>query len=291
MKTIYKVITATVLTAVVLSFQNCAVVRPGQIGFRQRLGKLKDKPLTEGMKFVNPFTTRIIKLSTAIRDYSLTLPLPSKEGLEISADVTLLYHIKRDSAYSIYVRIGREYEKRIVITNFNAIAREVCVRFYARDLITQKDSLEISIAKKLSPILNSYGITVDQIIIRDIDLPDEIVQAIKRKVTAEQTALQVAVDIDTKRKEFEFDLEKQKAQEDFNIEKQKKEAERTLIEAEATKAANDSINQSLSDRILKLRSIEATKEMFQSPNAKLIITDGRSPITIHAEGGETMGTK
>jgi prohibitin 1 len=288
MKNTYKLFTVIILTTALLSLQNCSVVRPGQVGFRQKLGRIKDRPLAEGIKFINPFTTRIVKMSTRIKDYSATLPLPSKEGLEISADVTLLYHVKPDDAYEVYLNVGKDYEKRIVITNFNAIAREVCVRFYARDLISQKDSLETAIARKLTPILTSYGITVDQIIVRDIDLPDEIVQAIKNKVTAEQTAQQALIDIESRKKEFEFDIEKQRTQEDFNIEKQKKEAQITLIQAEASRKANDSLNYSLTDRILKLKSIEATQAMLQSPNAKLIITDGKSPITIHADN---IGTK
>jgi prohibitin 1 len=284
----YKVLTAITFTLIIISIENCSVVRPGQVGFRQKLGKMKDKPLAEGIKFRNPFTTRIVKMSTRIKDYSSTLHLPTKEGLEIFADVTLLYQVKAEDAFDVYVNVGKDYERRIVIPNFNAIAREVCVKFYTRDLISQKDSLETAISKKLTPILSSYGITVGQVIIRDIDLPEEIVQAIKSKVTAEQTAQQVLIDIESRKKEFEFDLEKQKEQEDFNIEKQKEEAEITLIEAQATKKANDSINYSLSDRILKLKSIEATKAMLMSPNAKIIITDGKSPITVHTED---MGTK
>jgi prohibitin 1 len=288
MKKSYNVFSVMLVIAFMLSLQNCSIVRPGQVGFRQRLGVMRDKPLTAGIKMINPFTTRIVKMNTRIKEYSATLPLPSKEGFEISADITLLYQVKPDDAYDVYVNIGKDYEKRIVITNFNAIAREVCVRFYAKELIPLKDSLEVAISKKLTPILSSYGITVDQIIVRDIDLPNEITQAIKNKVTAEQTAEQTEIDIERRKKEFEFDLEKQKKQEEFNIEKQKKEAEIILIQAIANRKANDSINLSLTDRILKLKSIEATSEMLRSPNTKLIITDGKSPVTIHAEN---MGTQ
>lgn len=273
----------------IVAMEQCSVVRPGLVGFKQRLGKLDEKPIAQGRKFINPFTTRIVKINTRISDYSATLHLPSKEGLEINADVTLLYHVKPDDAFDVYTKIGTDYEKRIVITNFNAIAREVCVRFYAQELITQKDSLEQGINKKLIPILASYGITPDQVIVRDIDLPDEILQAIRNKVTAEQTALQTAVDIEKQKKEFEFDLEKQREQAEFSVEKQKKEAERMLIEAQATKRANDSLNQSLTDRILKLKSIEATRDALHSNNAKLIITDGKSPVSVYSDG--IMGTK
>ena len=283
MKTIYKQGPAFAVIAIILLFQSCSVVRPGEVGFRQRLGKIRDKPLPVGIEFLNPFTTRIVKMNTRIKDYSATLPLPSKEGMEISADITLLYHIKPDDAYSVYEKIGKDYERRIVITNFNAIAREVCVRFYARDLMAQRDSLEDAITQKLVPTLLSYGITVDQVIVRDIDLPNEIMDAIKNKVTAEAAAQQTQVDIDRQKKQFDFELQKQKEQEDFDVEKQKRESERTLIEAGATKRANDSINASLTDRILKLKSIEATKEMYNSPNSKLIITDGKSPVTIYSD--------
>jgi regulator of protease activity HflC (stomatin/prohibitin superfamily) len=288
MKKSYNVFSLILVSAVMLSLENCSIVRPGQVGFRQRLGVMRDRPLTAGIKIINPFTTRIVKMNTRIKEYSATLPLPTKEGFEITAAITLLYQVKPDDAYDVYVTIGKDFEKRIIITNFNAIAREVCVKFYAKELIPQKDSLEVAISRKLTPLLMSYGITVDQIIVRDIELPNEITQAIKNRITAEQTTEQAEIDIERRKKEFEFDLEKQKKQEDFNIEKQKQEAEITLIQAIATRKANDSINLSLTDRILKLKSIEATSKMLQAPNTKLIITDGKSPVTIHADN---MGTK
>ncbi|HSY77604.1 MAG TPA: prohibitin family protein [Bacteroidia bacterium] len=290
MKNTYKTLTAAALTATIFSLQDCNIVRPGQVGFRQQFGRLSEKPMGEGLKFVIPFTSRIVKINTRIQEYSATLPsLPSKEGMEISASATLLYHIKPEDAYNVYVKVGKDYEKRVVIPNFNALAREVCVKFYARDLISQKDSLEVQIERKLKPILTSFGITVDQIIIRDIDLPDEIVDAIKNKVTAEQSFQQDSIDIEKQRKEFAFDIEKQREQEDLNIENEKKEAEITLIQAEATKKANDSINSSLTDRILRLKAIDANKEMMQSQNTKLIITDGKSPISIRTDNA--IGTQ
>ena len=285
---------ALAIALVVSMLQSCTIVRPGEVGFKQSLGKLKTKPLTEGLKLHGLFTAKIIKMNTRITDYSSTLHLPSKDGLEIAAEVTLLYHIKPESARDVYIKVGRDYEKKLVVVNFNAIAREVFVKFYARDLIAQKDSLEQDLSSHLTAILPSYGITIDQIIVRDITLPMEIVQAIKNKVTAEQTALQSAIDIERQRKELAFSLEKQKKEfdleiekqrtaADFSIDKQKKEAERTLIEAEAIKKANDIISQSLTDKILKLKSIDITKGLLTSPNAKLIITDGKTAVGIHPD--------
>ena len=83
-------------------------------------------------------------------------------------------------------------------------------------------------------------------------------QAIADKVTAEQAVLQM----------------------EFVIEKQKKEAERVVIQAEATKKAQDIINSSLTEKQLQYNQIEMLRSLTSSPNSKIIITDGKSQVFV-----------
>jgi regulator of protease activity HflC (stomatin/prohibitin superfamily) len=141
--------------------------------------------------------------------------------------------------------------------------------------------------------------------IKDIDLPDEVLEIIKNKVKTEQTSKQFAVDMEIKTKQLEFDLDKQRKEAAFNIEKQKteqdasiekqrkdldfaierqkKEAERLLIEAEAQKKAQTLQNETITDKTIQLKEIEAQKEWAHSENTKLIITDGKTPV--YMKGG------
>ena len=138
--------------------------------------------------------------------------------------------------------------------------------------------------------------------IHDIDVPQEIDNAIEKKVLSEQLIKQQEVDILTQqksttasierqRKEMEFAFEKQtrekqteiaqeRLQIDFSIEKQKKEAERSIIEAQAAKKTQDLANSTITPMLIKYKSIDVMKALADSPNEKIIITDGKTPLTM-----------
>ncbi len=85
--------------------------------------------------------------------------------------------------------------------------------------------------------------------VRDVTLPTTIKNAIEKKLKQEQEFL-----------EYEF-----------TIQKAEKEAERQRIDAEGKATANKILNASLSDKILKEKGIQATLELANSPNAKVVV--------------------
>jgi regulator of protease activity HflC (stomatin/prohibitin superfamily) len=87
------------------------------------------------------------------------------------------------------------------------------------------------------------------LLIRSINLPNEIRKAIETKLTQEQEALA-----------YKFKLEKETA-----------EAERKRIAAEGEARANKIINSSLTPELLKMRGIEATLKLAESPNSKVVV--------------------
>jgi regulator of protease activity HflC (stomatin/prohibitin superfamily) len=247
---------AGVLLAFACLFQQCAVVRPGQIGIRQRLGVIKGKPISQGTRWYNPFTSRIIKINVRTVECFNNLPLPTKEGLSVNAEISLLYHVKPEAANDVYLKFGTEYEEVMVLSNFRATAREISARYYAKELYaTERNKVEKAIADELAEHISKYGFVIDAVLLKDIILPPQMVQAIQEKVNAEQAVLKM----------------------DFVIEQQKKEAERRIIEAEAIKKAQAIIDSSLSARLLQYNNIEMLKSLVNSPNAKVIITDGKTP--------------
>ena len=245
-------------------FTSCAVVRPGQVGFKQRLGALKGNPIQPGLQWFNPFTSTIIRINTRTVELFTTLHLPTKEGLSVNTDISLLYHINPDSAKSVYVHFGTNYEEIMVLSNFRATAREVSARYYAKELYaTERDKVEKAILSELDLSIRKYGFIVDAVLLKDINLPDQMSKAIEDKVTAEQAALQM----------------------DFVIQKQKKEAERLIIEAEGIKKSQEIINSSLTPNILTYNQIEMLRSLVNSNNSKIIITDGKStPVLLNTNG-------
>ncbi len=239
-----------------LFFQQCAIIRPGQIGIKQQLGVIKGEPTKQGVKFYNPFIAKIITINVRTVEVFNNLPLPTKEGLSVNAEISLLYHVKAELANDVYRRLGTNYEEVMVLSNFRATAREISARYYAKELYaTERDKVEKAIAEELSAHISQYGFVVDAVLLKDIILPPQMVQAIQDKVNAEQSALKM----------------------DFVIMQQKKEAERKIIEAEAIRKAQNIIDSSLTQKLLQYNNIEMLRSLCNSPNAKVIITDGKAP--------------
>ncbi len=252
-----KIISAIGIICLASLFQQCAIIRPGQIGIKQTLGKIRGSELKQGVNFYNPFSSKIIRINVRIVESFNNLPLPTKEGLSVNTEISLLYHVKPESANDVYLKLGSNYEEVMVLSNFRATAREISARYYAKELYaTERNKVETAIAEELGQHIAKYGFVVDAVLLKDIILPPQMVQAIQEKVNAEQAALKM---------EFVIDL-------------QKKEAERRIIEAEAIKKAQNIINESLSDKLLEYNHIEMLKSLVNSPNSKVIITDGKSTM-------------
>jgi len=260
--TLFRAFTFVILASVLL--QQCAIIRPGQIGIRQQLGVIKGAPIKGGVRIYNPFITKIVKINVRTVEVFNILPLPTKEGLSINAEISLLYHVRSDSANDVYTKFGTNYQEVMVLSNFRATAREISARYVAKELYaTERNKVETEIANELSADITKYGFVVDAVLLKDIILPPQMVQAIQDKVNAEQTVLKM----------------------DFVIQQQKKEAERRIIEAEGIRKAQNIIDSSLTAKLLQYNNIDMLKSLMNSQNAKIIITDGKAPqIFTNTEG-------
>ena len=281
--------------------QSCVVVQPGQVGLKIWRGNLYNNIYPPGRYACGP-NTDFILFSTRIKEIALNEMLPTKESLEAKVNLIMLYHIKPSEVRNVYLTLGMNYEKEVIVNNLSAIARETCLHYRAMDLMTQRDSLESAIFHNINADIGHYGFIVDQVLVREIDVPEEIDRAIEKKVLSEQLIKQQEVDILTQkkatdatierqRKEMEFSFEKlkreketsilqERMQVDFAIEKQKKEAEITVIEAEAARKAQDLANLAITPMMIKYKTIDVMKALANSPNSKIIITDGKTPLNL-----------
>lgn len=250
------------LSAVATAVPGCAVIRPGQIGIKQRFGKIVGNPLEQGVKWFNPFVGQIVRINVRTVECLTKLTLPTQEGLNVQADISLLYHVDHDKANDVYLKYGANYEEVIVLSNFRATARDVSAKHLAKDLYaTERDKVEKTIFDELSATIGPLGFVVDAVLLKDIILPSVMINAIEAKATAEQTAMKM----------------------DFIILQQKKEAERMIIEAEGIKKSQDIINSSLTEMLLQYNNIEMLKGLTTSQNAKIIITDGKTTPLISTD--------
>jgi len=237
-------------------FASCAVIRPGEVGLKTRLGKLSPKTKEAGIIYYNFFTSRVIKVPTRTINREVLINLPSKEGLTIRSEISILYRIKGEMARQVIEEIGISYEN-IITSVFRSSAADITSKYFAKDMHSgQRDQIEKEIATKMNSILGAKGFEIEAVLLKSIILPDGLAKAIEEKLEAEQNAQRM----------------------DFILMTEKKEAERIIIEAEATRDAQVLLTESLTDQILKLRSIEAMKEFAKNPGTRLIVTDGKTPV-------------
>ena len=187
------------------------------------------------------------------------LELPTKEGLNVKTEIILLYHVNPKSAREIYQNYGLNYQKVIVESNFIATARQVSARYDAKELYAvDRKLVEHVMLDELTADIGDKGFIIDAVLLKEITLPPAMTQAIQSKASAEQAALQM----------------------DFVIQKAVKEAERLSIEAEGIRKAQLIIDSSLTEKLLKYNYIEMMRGLSNSPNAKIILTDGKIPTMI-----------
>lgn len=257
MKRLSKKIFLSCLIAATLT--SCMVVRPGEVGVRQRLGKIRPEPVLAGVRFINPFTTYIRTVNTRSTNVEMKLDLPSKEGLTIRAEVSIIYHVKADFAPRIVEKIGYDYERSFIQTTLRSSTADVASQHLAKDMhSTERGAIEIEIMEKMNEFLNPRGFVVEIVLLKSIILPDRLSDAIQNKLEAEQRSQQM----------------------EFVLTKERQEAERRIIEAEGIRDAQKIINEGLSEQLIQWQTLETFEKLSKSNNAKVIITDGKSPLLI-----------
>ncbi len=245
----------------IILFTSCAVIRPGEVGIKQKLGKLSDNITTQGTVFYNPFTSRVIKTSIQTNNLELSLSLPSKEGLSITSQISILYRLDQAKVPSVIRVLGLNYQS-IISNVFRSASADVCSKFFAKDMHSgMRVDIEMAIKKKMDETLIEQGILIESVLMKSIQLPEGLAGSIERKLQAEQDAMRMV----------------------FVLQEQRLEAERIIIEAKGTRDAQKIIAEGLTPEIIKIRSIEAFIQLSKSPNTKLVITDGKTPFLINSD--------
>ncbi|WP_423128506.1 prohibitin family protein [Gaoshiqia sp. Z1-71] len=280
------------ITVVAALLSSCAIIRPGEVALKVRYGKVQPKILEPGTYGRGLFFTKVERFDTRVTEYSDRVNFHSSEGIEVSSEITLLYKLVPDSVISIYRKFDGYYQQSLIVNNLITVLRQEGLNHTAVELITQRSEIEQAIKEKLAGVVGDYGFEIDLVLLKDVELPAEIIRTIREKLNAEMVSEKTEVDIGIQRKNLAFTIEKEKKEAeldvakkrialDFVVEKQEREAERLLIEAEAVKKSNDILNASLTDKVIEYKALEITRDLVRSPNAKIIITDGKSPVLLN----------
>lgn len=234
--------------------QSCAIVRQGEVGVKQRFGKFTSKPLDAGLTIINPLFTRVVTVPIQTVNREVLLDLPSKEGLTVRSEISILYHIEKSKAISVLENIGLDYEQAVIVSVFRSASADVCSRFYAKDMHSvQRAVIEKEISEAMNKILQPRGFEVEAVLLKSIKLPDGLSRAIEAKLESEQRSQQMQ----------------------FELQRERQEADRRIIEATGKRDAQKILSEGLTKEILQLRNIEALQQLSTSPNAKIIIGNGQ----------------
>ena len=173
-----------------------------------------------------------------------------KNGLSINVDVTVRFNPIYDEIGFLHEDFGTNYVNKLVIPEVRSAVRQVMGRFTAEEIYsTKRAEVETAIKNETANTKKENNIDMQELLIRSINLPEQIKSAIENKLKQEQEALAYQ----------------------FRLDKEKSEAERKRIAADGEAVANKIINSSLTPELLKMRGIEATLELAKSPNSKVVV--------------------
>lgn len=246
-------LTFIIFTGFIIIFKSTQTIKSGQAGVLYKLlggGVVTDQPpLAEGFHIIAPWNDVIIY---EVRQQELfeKMQVLSSNGLEITLEATAWYQPEYKNLGFLHKEKGENYVERIIQPAIRSAARSVVGRYTPEQLYSSKrDVIQEEILEETKTIVDNQYVQINDILVRDVELPPTIKDAIERKLKQEQESL-----------EYEFRLTKAE-----------KEAERQRIDAEGKAAANRILSASLTDKILQEKGIEATLELSKSPNSKVII--------------------
>jgi prohibitin 1 len=234
---------------VILIFSSITRVGTGHVGVLTLFGKVTGETLGEGIHLINPLKTNN-ELSVQTQTIKESANVPSSEGLMMSLDTSLIYHLNPDRAASVFQTIGADYENVVVEPTLRSSIREATASHSANALYTsERDQVANQIQSKITEELGKRGITVENILLRDIQLPASLKASIEAKQQAEQEALAM----------------------NFRLQKETQEAQRKRIEAAGVRDFQQIVAQGITPSLLEWKGIEATENLAKSSNTKVVV--------------------
>lgn len=247
-------------------------INAGEVGIKVLFGSVQNEFLSSGLHFVNPLLD-VKTLDVKTQNYTMSgvqdegsktgddaIRVLTSDGLEVTIDLTVLYRIIAADAPRLLRETGEDFRDKIVRPITRTKIRDNAVYYQAVDLFGNKrDEFQQRIYKSIDDDFKKRGLMLEQLLIRNITLPNSVKASIESKINAEQDA-----------KKMEFVLLKEK-----------QEAERKRVEAQGISDYQRIINTGLTVQQLQYEQIKAMKELALSPNAKIIVMGkGNTPLII-----------
>jgi regulator of protease activity HflC (stomatin/prohibitin superfamily) len=247
-------------------------IEPGQVGVQKLFGKVNSNTLESGLNIINPLV-KVVTFDIRTQNYTMSgvhdegdkagddaIRVLSADGLEVIVDLTVLYKVIPSEAPRILQELGTDYRNTIVRPICRTKIRDNAVYYDAVALYSSKrDEFQNRIFKTIESDFKQRGLILEQLLVRNITLPESVKTTIESKINAEQEAQKMT----------------------FVLQKEKQEAERKRVEAQGIADYQKILSTGLSDKQLQYEMIKA---IATSPNAKLIFMDAKKPASIIVDG-------
>jgi regulator of protease activity HflC (stomatin/prohibitin superfamily) len=272
-----------VVALLALVAASVVIIPAGHVGVQVLFGRVQPTALTEGIQLINPFVD-VIEMTVRTETYTMSatgtegavrgddsIQALSSDGLLMPLDITIAYRLVGGDAPLVYRNIGGDYVDKIIRPASRTAVREAIAGFTAQEAYSTKrealpQKMHDLLTERMGALLKqrpdfkgATGFIVDQVMLRKIQLPDKVKNAIEAKLEAAQQSEQMQ----------------------FVLEKERQEAERKRIEAKGVSDFQTIVSQSINANLLQWKGIEATETLAKSPNAKVVVIGaGRNGLPV-----------
>ena len=238
-----------VVAVLILLLASTTSIPTGHVGVLTLFGKVTGDVLAEGIHLINPLKS-VQKMTVQTQSRKESASVPSKEGLMLSLDTSLLFRLDRDQAAQVLQTVGVDYVEKVVEPELRSAIRGATAAHSSNDLYTNgRELVQQQIVSDLKTQLAPRGVIVEAVLLRDVQLPALLKASIEAKQQAEQEALRMS----------------------FILQKEKQEAERKSIEAKGIADFQKIVAQGISPQLLEWKGIEATEKLAASSNTKIVV--------------------
>jgi regulator of protease activity HflC (stomatin/prohibitin superfamily) len=255
-------ITGLVLILIGALSSSVRQVDAGYVGVKALFGKVQNETLSSGLNMINPLMS-VTDIDIRTQNYTMSgihdegersgddaIRVLTRDGLEVTIDLSVLYRVNAGNAPKLIQMVGVEFKDKIIRPVTRTKIRDNAVYYDAVELYsTKRDEFQTRIFKGIDDEFNKRGLILENLLVRNISLPQTVKLTIESKINAEQDA--------------------QKMQ--FVLQKEKQEAERKRVEAQGIADYQRIISEGLTEKQLRYEQIKAYKEIASSTNTKVII--------------------
>jgi regulator of protease activity HflC (stomatin/prohibitin superfamily) len=261
-----------ILVLVGISMACIVQIEPGEVGVQKLFGKVNNNILQSGLNVINPFV-KVVLFDVRTENYTMSgandegnkqgddaIRVLSADGLEVVIDLTVLYRVIPTEAPRILQEVGIDYRNVLVRPICRTKIRDNAVYYDAVALFSSKrDEFQSRIFSTIEANFKERGLLLEQLLVRNITLPESVKATIESKINAEQDAQKMT----------------------FVLQKERQEAERKRVEAQGIADYQKILSTGLSEKLLQYEMIKA---ISSSPNAKLILMTNGKGLPIMLDG-------